>query len=116
MPDVIYENAAKMPVAACPGCGALAELTAPEQRADPDAAVICAPDGPCCKLDHHHGQAANACTADHSAHACPSPETCGVFPGEGCAGGHCGLGVQDCTVCRPLVVTAYVHFSGQAVA
>ena len=55
MPEVPV-NAARMPVATCPACGASAELVTPEHRADPDAAVVCPPDSGCCQADHSHGE------------------------------------------------------------
>lgn len=39
----------------------------------------------CCPEDHNHDEAANACPGDHK--------------------GDCGLGVDGCTVCRPLTIT-----------
>jgi hypothetical protein len=67
----------------CNGCKTA--VVAPDAR-DPDAAVTCPPESDCCKADHHHGEAANACPGDHD-------------------GGH-GLGVDGCTVCRPITITA----------
>lgn len=114
----------------CPGCGTFALVA---NAADPDAEVVCG----CCPLDHHHGQAANACPGGHDAEPCPHPDpkACGVHlsgPGngadcdpaghgdgscpahaDGCQGGHCGKGVNGCTVCRPLILSlppASVHF------
>jgi hypothetical protein len=114
MPDSLHENAVRLPTAACPGCGASAELATPEHRADPDGAVTCVPESGCCPLPHHHGKAAMACPRGHG--AC-GLEDCAVLTpaGEPCPGGHCGLGVGGCTVCRPLVITAYAYLSGEAV-
>lgn len=72
MPVVLPENAVRMPVAVCPGCQAQAELATPEQRADPDGAVACAPGSGCCELDHPH------------------------------------------TDCRPLIIYAFAHVTGEA--
>jgi hypothetical protein len=85
------------------------------QMSDLGAAVICPPGSDCCDGSAHpglsHDQAANSCTADHSEHTCPKPETCpvdgvgrGTDTGAECAGSHCGLGVEDCTVCRPVTI------------
>lgn len=86
-----------------------------EDGADPDAALACPPGSGCCEQDHHHGQAATSCPGGHG--ACPSPDNCPVHLGMQphlddsngrdtsagpCPGGHCGLGVDGCTVCRPL--------------
>lgn len=99
----------------CQGCRT---STYTEDGADPDAALVCAPGSGCCGQDHHHGQAASACKGGHG--ACPTPDNCpvwlGVQPhlensnardlGAGpCEGGHCGLGVKNCSVCRPLKIT-----------
>lgn len=51
--------------------------------ANPDAMVTCPAGGPCCQQDHDHAAAANACPGGHD----------------------CGLGVDGCTVCRPLTIT-----------
>jgi len=96
---------------------------------DLDAQLVCPPESDCCKEDHHHGQAANACPGGHD--ECPAPAACklhasvkrhhlavaaadpdlptGVLPDhvpEECPGGHCDVRLDDCTVCRPLVITA----------
>lgn len=91
---------------ACLQCGTSATITS---GADPDSAVQC----DCCPVDHHHGDAANSCATDHADHGCPAPDACGVFPTDGCGGGHCGLGVQDCTVCRPVIIFPTAVLSGQ---
>jgi len=86
---------------------------------DPDAAFdTLAPGCSCCTQDHHHGQAAGACQGGHG--PCPTPDDCPVWQGmqphlDGspvrdtsagpCPGGHCGAGVDGCTVCRPLKIT-----------
>jgi hypothetical protein len=84
----------------CPGCltSAYLECTCPPghvdaagahqdgcTHADVDAAVRCPEGSSCCQEDHHHGQAANACPADHD--------------------GACHVDNPDCAVCRPLVIT-----------
>jgi hypothetical protein len=93
----------------CIGCGEWA-IIGPDKISDPDPHVVCG----CCPKDHHHGQAAE-CSTDHSSHPCPHPDPAacmvdgtgrGESPDEPCAGGHCGLGVEDCNVCRPIVITA----------
>lgn len=77
---------------------------------DPDIIVSCS----CCPQDHHHGQAASACPGivsgeGHPDAACPHPDptACTVASPEGvmCPGGHCGVGVDGCTVCRPITIT-----------
>jgi len=77
---------------------------------DPDSALKCG----CCPVDHHHGQAANACTgADGSGHPgepCHHPDggldcVARTPAGELCSGGHCGPGVSGCGVCRPITIT-----------
>lgn len=90
---------------------------------DLGAAVTCPPGSDCCDGSDHpdqsHDQHASSCTADHSEHACPDKAACatwagitadtrhpdydGEAPGD-CPGGHCGQGVQDCTVCRPVAI------------
>jgi hypothetical protein len=40
----------------CLSCGTQAFT---ENLADPDSALACPPEAPCCKEDHHHGNAAN---------------------------------------------------------
>lgn len=89
----------------CNQCGKWSVFGA-EAGADPDAALECA----CCTKPHHHGRAANACPGAGGSHAgapCPAPDTCiAVTPlGEDCPGEHCGLGVDGCTVCRPITIT-----------
>jgi len=90
---------------------------------NPDALVACPPGGPCCQQDHDHAAEANACPGGHG--ACPEPESCrmhanvkahhaanamagpaGDPPPDDCPGGHCHVGLDDCTVCRPLIITA----------
>jgi hypothetical protein len=82
----------------CNQCRASAQIT---RARDPDSAVQCG----CCPQAHHHGQAANACPGGHG--PCPTPDHCPVHNAPGpCPGGHCGLGVPGCTVCRPVTITA----------
>lgn len=65
----------------------------------------------CCTIEHHHGQAAESCSGNngvgHEGAPCtfPNPRACTVVtpPGEDCPGGHCGVGVDGCTVCRPII-------------
>jgi hypothetical protein len=100
----------------CQGCHT---STYTEDVADPDAALVCPPGTSCCQQDHHHGQMASSCSGGHG--ACPTPDSCPVWLGQQphhpgtnqrdtaagpCPGGHCGLGVAGCTVCRPLKITA----------
>jgi hypothetical protein len=73
---------------------------------NPGAALTCG----CCTLDHNHDAAANACPGagvNHEGAPCPAPQTCIALtpPDEDCPGGHCGLGVEGCTVCRPVTIT-----------
>jgi hypothetical protein len=99
----------------CHGCRTSAYT---ENHADPDAELTCPPGSGCCEEDHHHGNAGAACPGGHG--ACPTPDRCPVWLGmqphlEGgnvrdasagpCPGGHCGPGVDGCTVCRPLKIT-----------
>ena len=86
--------------------------------ADFDALAVCDPACDRCPEDHHHGKAANQCKGGHG--ACPTPESCSVWAGMHphkqdsnardlpgpCPGGHCGVGVEGCTVCRPIKITA----------
>lgn len=91
---------------------------------DPFGAEI--PGCVCCTADHVHDESANTCSGEHAGTACPHagsdlirslvhPETHEVtefhgdeaciaasLPGEPCPGGHCGLGVPGCAVCRPV--------------
>jgi hypothetical protein len=83
------------------------------------ALVVCPADSDCCQEDHDHDAAGNACTADHPAGSCPAPAACKLWANVrshhedpdaaglpvSCPGGHCGKGVPDCTVCRPITVT-----------
>ncbi len=83
--------------------------------ADLDALLACPPGSGCCELQHNHGDAARACPEDHAAagHQCahPEPADCPVWAGTeaagSCPGGHHGLGVTGCTVCRPMTITFY---------
>ena len=63
-------------------CNQCDARTTVQGASDPDGALSCA----CCPEDHHHGQAAAACPQTH-----PGP---------------CALGVDGCTVCRPLTIVA----------
>lgn len=76
---------------------------------NPDDALSCS----CCPADHSHGLSANTCggaALSHPDAACshPDPIACNVITpaGEDCPGGHCGLGVPGCMVCRPVTITA----------
>jgi hypothetical protein len=89
----------------------------------PGDSVVCPPTSDCCKIPHSHE--VTSCPADHADHPCPFPRNCGLWtpivahharlraighpdalsPPEDCPGGHHGYGVQDCGVCRPVVVT-----------
>jgi hypothetical protein len=40
----------------CFGCNTSAYT---ENNSDPDSVLECPPEAPCCKEDHHHGNAAN---------------------------------------------------------
>lgn len=87
----------------CNQCGA---WTTSGDGLDPDGQLACG----CCPLDHHHGLAANACPGAEGSHpgaACPAPENCIARTplGRPCPGEHCGLGVEGCTVCRPITIT-----------
>jgi hypothetical protein len=113
-------------------------------HADIDAKVACPPEATqCCQVDHHHGNAANACPGGHDDVACPEPPgQCKVWRGAiadafhpefvpgshplfsgakppPCPGGHCHAAIPDCAVCRPLIITmlpgsAEVTLAGQA--
>jgi len=86
------------------------------QMANLDAQLVCPDTSDCCKEDHDHGVAANACEGGHT--TCPTPASCALWANvrshyadpdaEGvpvsCPGGHCGLGVPGCTVCRPITI------------
>lgn len=88
----------------CKQCGANTLIPG----GDPDVQLSCK----CCPLDHHHGLAAGACPGSGVNHAgadCTHPaggRVCNVVTPEGdpCPGGHCGLGVDGCTVCRPVTI------------
>lgn len=63
----------------------------------------------CCPEDHDHNAAAAACPGANLNHAdvpCNEDDPvhgCHVTPaGEDCPGGHCGLRIDGCTVCRPV--------------
>lgn len=104
-------------VLSCDGCGTTVPYV---PGTSPGSQVACPPDSGCCQEDHDHDEAAAACAADHSAHPCPTaelPGACPVTSDEACQGGHCGPGVQDCAVCRPITITAVAgaaHFGGEA--
>jgi len=93
----------------CKQCGANTLITG----GDPDAALSCT----CCQQKHHHGVAANACPGagfNHLDAVCSHPDggqACNAVTelGQDCPGGHCGTGVDGCTVCRPVDI----EFIGQ---
>lgn len=67
----------------------------------------------CCTQDHDHDESANACPeagiegVRHGGADCTlGDRACIVLTPEAeeCPGGHCGPGVDGCTVCRPLLV------------
>jgi hypothetical protein len=88
---------------ACLQCHAVVDLP---PGADPHATTWCG----CCTQKHHHGRAAEACPGNggtgHPGERCPHPDPSGCTAltpvGEDCPGGHCGVGVTGCTVCRPV--------------
>lgn len=91
----------------CKQCLAIANV---EDGVDPHTMTWCG----CCTQEHHHGLAAEACPGNnavgHPGAPCTNnPRTCAVISlpesrqGEPCPGGHCGTGIPDCTVCRPLI-------------
>lgn len=89
--------------------------------ADLGAVVVCPPGSDCCDGSEHpglsHDQQAMACTQGHTGSCAEAPGDCKVWhnatadyrhplyegepPGD-CPGGHCGVGVDGCTVCRPV--------------
>lgn len=82
----------------------------PGTEADVHASLECG----CCTQDHHHGEAAAACNAQHACGACGQDH-----PSDGHADdckqahlGPCWQGPQagprpdGCTVCRPLLIQA----------
>jgi hypothetical protein len=100
----------------CKGCGASGITDNGHQL---QAAVSCR----CCTQDHDHQQAADSCpgvraaaeaggdlSQQHAGADCGHPSgdgtSCTVLTPQGsdCPGGHCGPGVDGCTVCRPLDV------------
>jgi hypothetical protein len=100
----------------CQQCLAVTQL---DDGEDPHAHTWC---GCCTQTDpetgqpHHHGRAAEACPgnggAGHEGAPCPHPNPAVCIrltpAGEDCPGGHCGIGVDGCTVCRPVVHFATV--------
>jgi hypothetical protein len=95
--------------AECNGCGRSVTIT--DDDIDLHMAVDATGCG-CCTENHHHGQAASACPGkggNHPGAECPHPDpvACTVLTPEGeeCPGGHCGLGIPGCSVCRPLTIT-----------
>jgi hypothetical protein len=88
----------------CMSCLAMAEIP---EGVDAGSVTWCG----CCAQDHDHGQAAASCPgnggAGHAGAACTrsNPLACTVITpaGEDCPGGHCGLRVEGCAVCRPVV-------------
>lgn len=104
----------------CKQCLATAKLP---PGADPHASTWCG----CCPVDHHHGRQAASCPGNggvgHPGEPCnqPNPRNCPVIlgqrtppgepgpdPDDECPGGHCGVGVAGCTVCRPITHFAEV--------
>lgn len=96
----------------CKQCGATTLI----EGGDPDAQLSCA----CCPVKHHHGRAAGSCPGagiQHTGAPCTNPDggqACNVVTelGRNCPGGHCGLGVDGCTVCRPV----NIEFTGRSFA
>jgi hypothetical protein len=97
----------------CKQCLAMNDIP---EGTDPHTLTWCR----CCTQGHHHGEAAASCPGNdgvgHPGEPCPQPNpaACTVMaPPDGeldadwtCPGGHCGVGVAGCTVCRPLVFFA----------
>lgn len=104
----------------CTGCGSEALVT---DAADPDGAFDAHPDTDCrcCSGESHpglsHAEATKACPMGHEDKACGIGPDCQVHTpaGEDCPGGHCGPGVDGCTVCRPLIIFAGAVLGGEAV-
>ena len=89
--------------------------------------VLCDPESGCCQESHSHDAAANACpgivAGGHPGAPCPDEgKRCLVYSGGHsaardldpevrvrragkCPGGHCGPGVEGCTICRPVTIT-----------
>jgi hypothetical protein len=98
----------------CKTCGAFVLVPG---DTDFHRALVC----DCCLLggrDHDHKASAQQCTGasdtpgpqGHEGVSCPYPLSgryCeAVTPsGEECPGGHCGPGIEGCTVCRPIAIT-----------
>jgi hypothetical protein len=86
---------------------------------DLGATVTCPPGSGCCQEPHSHDAAANACPGGHEKAACPAPAACPHWqlhtaalaveglkvPSGDCPGGHHGLGVKGCAVCRPVTIS-----------
>ena len=110
----------------CQGChtSAYVDCTCPQGHTDTTGAhrdacpmtdlgatVVCPPGTNCCKEAHSHDQNANSCPALasgelHPEAPCPVPAHADFSPDHvDCTGGHCGFGVPDCTVCRPVTIT-----------
>ena len=106
------DNCRASRVASClPGCAPETGHIPECPLNDLDAALTCTAGGGCCAVQHNHGQAANACPGiglNHHGAPCshPNPLACLVVTPEGteCPGGHCGKGVDGCTVCRPITI------------
>lgn len=96
----------------CKRCDAFA-LT--NNHGNPDSALSCG----CCTIEHSHGPKVCPNAEKHN-EPCKTPTECDVHHGylykadgtgaepanEGdCPGGHCGLGVKGCVVCRPVHLT-----------
>lgn len=116
----------------CDGCGtiAYADCGCPDgydphtgghlpgcQMGNLDAQLACPPTSDCCQEDHDHAEQADSCTAQHTG-PCPNPTSCKLWANlrshvedpdaagmpANCPGGHCGVGVPGCTVCRPITI------------
>jgi hypothetical protein len=128
----------------CMQCGAMKDLPPGADPHDYTWCTCCTITGDDGK-PHHHGQAAASCPGNggvgHPGEPCPhpNPKICirvsrpvlsgdkdadrVVIPGgpvrpvgEPCPGGHCGVGVKNCTVCRPVMhlPQAGMHLAGPA--
>ena len=88
--------------------------------------VLCDPDSGCCQAEHSHDLNAMSCpgitAGGHPGAPCPAAGRCLVHSGGHsaardlgpevqvrrsgkCPGGHCGFGVEGCTICRPVTIT-----------
>jgi len=90
----------------CKQCG---KWTTTADGSNLDAALSCN----CCPENHDHAANANSCPGanlNHPDASCPHPDggiACNVVTqvGDDCPGGHCGVGIAGCTVCRPVIIT-----------